>query len=233
MDRSSLIFLARLAEEAERYDEMAGHMKAVATNFDNELSSDEGNLIAVAFKNEMGTRRSAWRVLRNIQMKTQDTQQAATTQAYIQRIEDEVRTLCHDLVTMIDDHLLPKASNIESQAFYHKMKGDYYLYLAEIAPSSDDGTSANQALESYEKARDLMSAELPPTHPLRLSLALNFSVFYVEILNAPDRGALMAKQSFDDAMGELDMLSEDNYRDTTLIMQLLRDNMTLWMAIQP
>ena len=68
---------------------------------------------------------------------------------------------------------------------------------------------------------------------LRLGLALNFSVFYYEILNSPDRACHLAKQAFDDAIAELDTLSEESYKDSTLIMQLLRDNLTLWTSDQP
>ena len=71
---------------------------------------------------------------------------------------------------------------------------------------------------------------MAPTHPIRLGLALNFSVFYYEILNSPDRACHLAKQAFDDAIAELDTLSEDSYKDSTLIMQLLRDNLTLWTS---
>jgi len=72
--------------------------------------------------------------------------------------------------------------------------------------------------------------ELAPTHPIRLGLALNFSVFYYEILNSPDRACRLAKAAFDDAIAELDTLSEESYKDSTLIMQLLRDNLTLWTS---
>jgi 14-3-3 protein beta/theta/zeta len=71
---------------------------------------------------------------------------------------------------------------------------------------------------------------MQPTHPIRLGLALNFSVFYYEILNAPDKACALAKQAFDDAIAELDTLNEDSYKDSTLIMQLLRDNLTLWTS---
>lgn len=81
-----------------------------------------------------------------------------------------------------------------------------------------------------QSATDVAQTELTPTHPIRLGLALNFSVFYYEILNSPDRACHLAKQAFDDAIAELDSLSEESYRDSTLIMQLLRDNLTLWTS---
>lgn len=55
-------------------------------------------------------------------------------------------------------------------------------------------------------------------------------VFYYEILNSPDRACRLAKAAFDDAIAELDTLSEESYKDSTLIMQLLRDNLTLWTS---
>ncbi|EDX15996.1 GD24394 [Drosophila simulans] len=48
------------------------------------------------------------------------------------------------------------------------------------------------------------------------------------LMNSPDKACQLAKQAFDDAIAELDTLNEDSYKDPTLIMQLLRDNLTLW-----
>lgn len=89
---------------------------------------------------------------------------------------------------------------------------------------------ANALFPPSQSATDVAQTELTPTHPIRLGLALNFSVFYYEILNSPDRACHLAKQAFDDAIAELDSLSEESYRDSTLIMQLLRDNLTLWTS---
>jgi 14-3-3 protein epsilon len=110
------------------------------------------------------------------------------------------------------------------------MKGDYYRYLAEFSVESGRQESAGKADEAYQAASEIALGELPPTHPIRLGLALNYSVFYYEISNAPGKACALAKKAFDDAISELDTLSEECYKDSTLIMQLLRDNLTLWQS---
>ena len=87
-----------------------------------------------------------------------------------------------------------------------------------------------KASEAYKLAVD-ESKEMPTTHPIRLGLALNFSVFYYEIMNKPEEACKLAKEAFDDAIAELDSLKEDSYKDSTLIMQLLRDNLTVSVPI--
>ncbi|CAI0446214.1 unnamed protein product [Linum tenue] len=93
--------------------------------------------------------------------------------------------------------------------------------------------AADQSLKAYEAATSSAASDLPPTHPIRLGLALNFSVFYYEILNSPERACHLAKQAFDEAIAELDSLNEESYKDSTLIMQLLRDNLSLWTTDLP
>ncbi len=114
--------------------------------------------------------------------------------------------------------------------FEIRRKGDYYRYLAEFLSGGDRKESAEQSLIAYKAATDVAMNDLVPTHPIRLGLALNFSVFYYEILNSPERACRLAKAAFDDAIAELDTLSEESYKDSTLIMQLLRDNLTLWTS---
>jgi 14-3-3 protein epsilon len=79
-------------------------------------------------------------------------------------------------------------------------KGDYHRYLAEFAIGDKRKESADKSLEAYKNATEVAQTDLAPTHPIRLGLALNFSVFYYEILNSPDQACHLAKQAFDDAI---------------------------------
>jgi 14-3-3 protein epsilon len=223
--------MAKLAEQAERFDEMVDHMKSVARE-SQELSVEERNLLSVAYKNVIGSRRASWRVISSIEQKG-DAEKAPLIQQYKKKIETELEDICSDILDIIKNDLIPNSESEEGKVFYYKMKGDYHRYLAEFQSGETRKDSAGKALEAYSAASSIANSELPPTHPIRLGLALNFSVFYYEILNSPDKACHLAKQAFDDAIAELDTLSEESYKDSTLIMQLLRDNLTLWTSDQP
>ncbi|CED83388.1 14-3-3 protein [Phaffia rhodozyma] len=230
--RESNVYLAKLAEQAERYEEMVENMKRVAST-DQELTVEERNLLSVAFKNVIGARRASWRIVSSIEQKEEskgNDAQVTMIKGYREKIEAELAKICEDILEVLDKHLIPSAASGESKVFYHKMMGDYHRYLAEFASGDKRKDSADKSLEAYKAASDVAVTELAPTHPIRLGLALNFSVFYYEILNSPDRACHLAKQAFDDAIAELDTLSEESYKDSTLIMQLLRDNLTLWTS---
>jgi len=230
MDKDELVQRAKLAEQAERYDDMAAAMKQV-TETGVELSNEERNLLSVAYKNVVGARRSSWRVISSIEQKTEGSERKQQmAKEYREKVEKELREICHDVLGLLDKYLIPKASNAESKVFYLKMKGDYYRYLAEVATGDSRQAVIEDAQKAYQEAFDISKAKMQPTHPIRLGLALNFSVFYYEILSSPDRACHLAKQAFDDAIAELDTLNEDSYKDSTLIMQLLRDNLTLWTS---
>jgi len=231
-NRENNVYSAKLAEQAERYDEMVEEMKKVAQS-NVELTVEERNLLSVAYKNVIGARRASWRIISSIEQKEENKgneNHVARIKEYRTKIEKELAAICNDILKVLDEHLIPTATSGESKVFYYKMKGDYHRYLAEFASGNGRKEAAENSLIAYKSASDIAVTELAPTHPIRLGLALNFSVFYYEILNSPDRACQLAKQAFDDAIAELDTLSEDSYKDSTLIMQLLRDNLTLWTS---
>ncbi|KAH9797319.1 14 3 3 domain-containing protein [Citrus sinensis] len=234
-DRENFVYIAKLAEQAERYDEMVDAMKKVA-NLDVELTVEERNLLSVGYKNVIGARRASWRILSSIEQKEEargNELNVKRIKEYRQKVEAELSKISTDIMQVIDEHLIPSCTGGESTVFYYKMKGDYYRYLAEFKTGDERKDVADLSMKAYQAASTTAEAELSPTHPIRLGLALNFSVFYYEIMNSPERACHLAKQAFDEAISELDTLSEESYKDSTLIMQLLRDNLTLWTSDIP
>ncbi|KAJ1722691.1 Protein bmh2 [Coemansia erecta] len=232
LDRDVLVYMAKLAEQAERYDEMVKFMKAVA-KLGEDLTVEERNLLSVAYKNVIGSRRASWRIVSSIENKEQSRENHAQVErikGYRAVIESELRDVCDDILKVLGENLLKSAKEPESKIFYYKMEGDYHRYLAEFLQGDDRANAAKAAEQSYNEASDVATKELASTHPIRLGLALNCSVFYYEIANSPEKACKLAKDAFDDAIAELDNLSEESYKDSTLIMQLLRDNLTLWTS---
>ncbi|KAJ2235569.1 Growth-regulating factor 12 [Coemansia sp. RSA 485] len=232
LDRDTLVYMAKLAEQAERYDEMVKYMKAVA-KLGSDLTVEERNLLSVAYKNVIGSRRASWRIVSSIENKEQSRDNLAQVErikGYRAVIESELHEVCDDILAVLKENLLKTAEEPESKIFYYKMEGDYYRYLAEFLQSEERTGAAKAAEKAYQEASEVATRELASTHPIRLGLALNFSVFYYEIANSPEKACKLAKDAFDDAIAELDNLSEESYKDSTLIMQLLRDNLTLWTS---
>ncbi|CAD6264451.1 unnamed protein product [Miscanthus lutarioriparius] len=285
--REEMVYMAKLAEQAERYEEMVDFMeKVVSAAASSELTVEERNLLSVAHKNVIGARRASWRIVSSIEHKEETrgaAGHAAAARGYRARVEAELSGICAGILRLLDDRLVPAAAAVDAKVFYLKMKGDYHRYLAEFKTGAERKDAADSTLAAYQAAqvgrasslnhfigldlpsplvlssllfsvavyqlcmdgcgfigsllsspkpylKDIAVKELPPTHPIRLGLALNFSVFYYEILNSPDRACSLAKQAFDEAISELDTLGEESYKDSTLIMQLLRDNLTLWTS---
>jgi 14-3-3 protein epsilon len=236
IDREREVYFAKLAEQAERYDEMATHMENVGlAKSGGELSVEERNLLSVAYKNAVGSRRAAWRIINSVQQKETskgNEQQAKYAKEYSAKVEEELQKICDTVLGLLDKNLITAATTGESKVFYHKMKADYYRYIAEFREGDAKTKAAENARLAYEEAHKIAEKDLVVTHPIRLGLALNFSVFQYEVLQNPEEACKMARTAFEDAIAELDNVSEESYKDSTLIMQLLRDNLTLWTSDQ-
>ncbi|XP_006876536.1 PREDICTED: 14-3-3 protein theta-like [Chrysochloris asiatica] len=174
MEKTELIQKAKLAEQAERYD-MATCMKAV-TEQGAELSNEERNLLSVTYKNVVGGRRSAWRVISSIEQKTDTSdKKLQLIKDYREKVESELRSICTTVLELLDKYLIANATNSESKVFYLKMKGDYFRYLAEVASGDDRKQTIDNSQGAYQEAFDISKKEMQPTHPILLGLPLNFS----------------------------------------------------------
>merc|ERR1712039_491740 len=205
VDREECVYMAKLAEQAERYDEMVEEMKKVAQMVDEkELSVEERNLLSVAYKNVIGARRASWRIISSIEQKEEskgNNDNATRIKKYRSVVEKELNEICNSILGLLDTYLIPSSTSGESKVFYLKMKGDYHRYLAEFKTGQERKEAAEATLHAYRSAQDISLEELAPTHPIRLGLALNSS----------ERACHLAKQAFDEAIAELDTLGEESY----------------------
>jgi len=234
VNREKEVYFAKLAEQAERYDEMADHMQKVG-RLPDELSVEERNLLSVAYKNAVGSRRAAYRIITSVEQKEKskgNDQQAGYGREYCGKVEAELQDICDTILKVLDDNLIKSASTGESKVFYYKMKADYWRYIAEFTADQKKKDASENARGAYQEASNAAEKDLAVTHPIRLGLALNYSVFQYEVLQNQEEACKMARVAFEDAIAELDNVTEDSYKDSTLIMQLLRDNLTLWTSDQ-
>ena len=147
--REELLYLARLAEQCERYDEMVEYASEFAKAGGDELTLEERNILSVAFKNVVGTRRAAWRVLSSIEKKENNkgnTSNVEKVKHYKSQIEDELTRVCQDILVLLENFLIPHTNSEEAQVFFCKMKGDYYRYIAEYAVAEKRNAAAQKAL---------------------------------------------------------------------------------------
>jgi len=256
-DKDKLIALARITEAAERFEDMCsimGKLVKLKKQQGEALEVEERNMLSVAYKNVVGQRRASWRTLKADEEAGDSPEpEKVQRELYKKLVEAELKRKCKDVLRLLEDNLLDKkmdaeevpedlnrdqnelsddqkrlVEQIETQVFYLKMCGDYYRYLAEFNQTEDK--YKNNASTKYSEALKFAKTALKPTHPTRLGLALNASVCYYEIMNQSEQACTLAKDAFDQAIQQLDSLSDSTYKDSTLIMQLLRDNLTIWTS---
>ena len=122
MDKEELVQRAKLAEQAERYDDMAAAMKSV-TETGVELSNEERNLLSVAYKNVVGARRSSWRVISSIEQKTEGSERKQQmAKEYREKVEKELREICYDVLVNI------------KFPFFLTHTSEHSIYVSSVSP---------------------------------------------------------------------------------------------------
>merc|ERR1712084_29888 len=153
---------------------------------------------------------------------------------YCAKAEGELDGICDTILGLLDGSLVGGATGGESKVFYQKMKADYYRYKAEYKSGGEKEKASESARQAYQDAHNVAEKDLAVTHPIRLGLALNYSVFQYEVLGNPDEACKMARTAFEDAIAEWDDEEENKFqsipKDTTLLLQMLRDNLTFWTS---
>ena len=221
------IFMARVAEQAERFDDMVAFLNQVVKAKNEDFSTEERNLLSVGFKNQIGSKRTAIRTISAIEQNPKYGQYGNALSAYKKRIEQELFDQCQRIVQNVKSSCMGVASTDESKAFFQKMMGDYYRYVAENAQGDQLETVKKGALENYEAAQTTCTS-LNACNPIRLGLALNFSVFHYEVMNNHKKACELGEQALTEALEKIDDVDEETFRDAKSIIELLKENLSLW-----
>lgn len=222
------IFMARVAEQSERYRDMVDFLKPVIAEKGAGLTQDERNLLSVAFKNLVTQQRTAIRTISAIEQNQKYAKFAPAMTDYKRRIEEELYRNCDDIISTIRSSVLSKASEDESRSFFLKMIGDYCRYVAESAKGDRLEKTKTDALAAYQEACTLAEKSLNACNSIRLGLALNFSVFHYEVMQDVRKACELGDKALQDALDRLDDCDEETFRDAQSIIELLRENLSLW-----
>jgi hypothetical protein len=204
---------------------MVNFLRPVLDTKGGDVSSDERNLLSVAFKNLISSKRTAWRTISAIEQNPKYSKFGDSLAQYKKKIEEGLYKDCETVIDLIKQKVLTKSSQDEARAFFVKMVGDYYRYIAETAQGAKLEQVKTEALKAYSEANGIT---LPPCNPIKLGLALNFSVFYYEVMKDHKKACVLAEESLQAALDKIDDLQEEEFRDAKSIIELLKENITLW-----
>jgi 14-3-3 protein epsilon len=221
------IFMARVAEQAERFDDMVHYLQQVVNAKSEDFTTEERNLLSVGFKNQIGSKRTAIRTISAIEQNPKYSKFGTGLNNYKKKIEQELYNQCIAIVAIVKNSCMGVASTDETKAFFYKMIGDYYRYVAECANGDQLDTVKNGALDNYQLAQST-SESLNACNPIRLGLALNFSVFQDEVRNNHTHACELGEHAGSDALEKIDDVDEETFRDAKSIIELLKENLSLW-----
>ncbi len=145
-------------------------------------------------------------------------------------LEQRIREIALEFLDIIHSYIMPTITSHESRVYYLKLQADYTRYIAELSAGAEHRRLSEQTYNTYEKAAEIAICYLAPSNPVRINLMLNFSVFYYEVYNSPERACILAKAAFNHAVesGVLDFDQEDKHKDAKAILKLIKRNLGLW-----
>ena len=213
--------LAKLAEKGERYSDMLGYMKRLCEITEYRLSREEQNLLFIAYTNVIGDIRTSLRSLRAVAGTEEQWQQSQT---YAEQVCAELVTACKDTEQILEK-LLSNATDLELRVSYLRLLGRCNQLLSTDCNEHD---APEKARRYFSQAESLFVQVYSPAHPTRLGLSLSNATYRYDIIGDAIGAITLAQNTFNEAVADLENLTEEHYRDSALILTLLRDNITNW-----
>ena len=227
--REELIFLSKLYTKAELYKEVINFIKEFI-KLNPKIEKEECDIISTGFKNMISDKRASWFTLNSMEHKEKKKKRNTVKEIkeIKNHIENEIRETCKELQDLVDKELLPKNEEDEILVFLYKLKADYFRYICEFAEGNEYQDNLIKAEEFYKKAYEIADKKLPIINCNRVSVALNYAIFLYETKKDKKNGFDIAQNTFKESMKFIDDLEKPKYRDTLLIIQLLKENIIFW-----
>lgn len=226
------VYLALLAEKAGSFQDMRFFLEKYVIKAKGEISCDERNLLSVAYKNIVSSKRHSVRTILAYEIKEKQSTKPEDLDyilEYKNILEDDLISTCEYICLFIENYLVPFAVEDESKAFYQKLIGDYYRYIAENIDNEKRSSYSDKSLLAYNEARE-HAKNLKAIDPVRLGLALNLSVFYYEIINNQETGCQIAKETLESVKKDIEELDENEEENIDIfnIIELIQENLNMW-----
>lgn len=228
LSREENVFMAKLYESTEKFDKMVECINSYVIQ-NPVLNKEEVNLLSSGYKNVINRKRIAWRdlVTKNNEDLSTKKKKAEIVAELKKEAEDEIISIADRLLVIIEKYLIPNAKTDENKVLFLKMKADFYRYKAEITDGKEYEENHKLSESAYSEGYKL-SEQLPISNPVRMGLTLNFSVLYYEVKLQREKALSIAEKAYAESLTIIDELDKTLSKDTLLIIQLLKDNISKW-----
>jgi len=224
LSRSEIVDKLKQANPATQYDEMLDLIQTLTPK--QAFSKEERDLFGLAVENYIQARQKLWSEAASAEAKAEGSEQKQQQyKSEREKIEADSRSVLETKILPVAKDQTELSAKTTGSVFFRTISGNAYAFLASITGGDKRNALIQDAQKFYDTAFDQAKLELNAADPQRLYLALNFSQFYYDILNTPDKACHLAKQAFDDAIAE-DVRPDESER----LMQRLRDNLTKWTS---
>ena len=227
--REEYIYLSKLYIKAEEYNKVIEFIEEFI-KLNPKLDKEECDILSTGFKNMITDKRASWFILNSMERKEKKKKKNTVKEIkeIKNHIENELREICNKLQEIVDKNLIPNNDEVDTLVFLYKLKADYFRYICEFAEGKEYENNLTEAEKYYKKAFEISEKKLPIINCNRVSVGLNYAIFLYEIKKDKMAGFDLAQNTFKESMKFIDDLEKSKYRDTLLIIQLLKENIIFW-----
>lgn len=245
VNREELLVQANLANVTKRHMDCLGYVESLCVPQGPDFTLEERRIYAIAYKNVFnGYRKSLKKLLSKAELSLADRNsninKKKTYANFVFNKVEEFSDMVEEAIFLIEKVCLPnchRTHNSENIVFFYKCKGDFLRYLLHFKTGEPKNKLIRRSGQAYvygyrlaQRGEENLCEGLIPSHPIRLGLSLNYSVYLYQVKNEKRRAAGHCKQAFDAAVAWIDKLDEDRYADATYLMKQMRDNLNDWLG---